>query len=152
MSSSKQQTDSSQTSTTNPSSLQLPYLTQAFQGAQNALGTAQQAQAPTNFTAQFTPDQLNAFSQMLGYGTNNGAIPASSSAAGANVSAAGANGVDNALSSLSTYAPQGGVGADVAGGNQFVNGMNIPALVKAQMLPAEQEASEQVLPQIARAA
>jgi hypothetical protein len=89
---------------------------------------------------------------MLGYGTGNQNIPASSAAAGGALSSAGTGGVQSAIDALKGYSPTGGVGADVAGGNQFVGGMDIPALVKAQMLPATQEASEQTLPSIARAA
>jgi hypothetical protein len=150
MSSNKQQTTSSQTQDTQPWNVQQPYLTQAFQGASNALSKAQGATAPTNFTAQFTPDQISAYSKMLGYGTGNDNISGSSANAGASLTGAGANATGQGLFDLANFTPAGGTDSNIAAANKYVAGQNIPAQVQADMLGADQQASEQTLPQIAR--
>lgn len=79
-------------------------LTDAFQNAQNAYGTSSQAQAPTDFTAQFTPDQLQTFQSMLGYANGNSS-PGTTSSTGNSLQTAGTNATQGALNGLSTYDP-----------------------------------------------
>jgi hypothetical protein len=67
MGSSTQETSKNENTT--PWAPQAAALTDAFGKAQTAYGTASQAKAPTDFVAQFTPDQLNIFKSMMGYGT-----------------------------------------------------------------------------------
>src|SRR5271166_3581096 len=91
-------------STTNPWASQIPYLQQGFNAAGNALSaaTANGGNAPSNFTAQFTPQQLAAFSQQLGYGTNNNGISTSSANAGGALNSAGAPALAWGFSALKT--------------------------------------------------
>jgi hypothetical protein len=139
---SSQTTDSSQsgTSTTNPWDVQAPYLSQAFSGANTALGQAGNAAIPTNFTAQYSPEQVNAFNQMLGYGTGNQAIPNSSAAAGAQTSAAGANGISAGLGGLASFMPQGGAANNIANGLAYAGNVPVSALTQAAMQSANDEA------------
>lgn len=100
-------------------------------------------------TAQgFQPGQMDAFNQMLQYGTNNGSIPNSSAAAGSTASAAGAGGLQGGLYGLANYNPNINMGQTVADANSFASGINIPAQVKAAMQPAEQEAAYSLNPGI----
>lgn len=87
---------------------------------------------------------------MLGYGTGNDNIPASSAAAGSALSSAGANATTTGLNDLAGFTPQGGTQSNIDAANAYVAGQNIPAQVKADMLGANQEASDETLPQIAR--
>jgi hypothetical protein len=68
-------------------------------GAGTALGQAQTAQAPTDFTAQFTPDQLSTFKSMLGYANGN-QTPAQTAAAAATNMANGTSATTGALNGL----------------------------------------------------
>lgn len=131
---------SNTTSASNPSALALPSLTTALSGANTALGT----------TSQYTPQQLDAFTQMLNYGTSNGATPASSAAAGGALSSSGAAGAATGLTGLANFNPTAtnNENANIAGGNQYVSGANIPGQVAADMVPAEQAAAYGLNPQI----
>lgn len=148
---SQQSTDTSTNSsgTTNPWAVQTPYLTQAFQDASGALNTANNtAQIPTNFTATYSPDQISAFQQMLGYGTSNGAIPASSANAGDVLSTQGANGVTAGVNGLTGFTPQGGTQSNINAAMQYAGNVPVDALTKAAMQPANDEASYFTNPQI----
>lgn len=149
---SSQTQTSSQQSTTNPWAPQQPYLTQAFNGASGALSQAQgTAKIPTDFTAQYSPDQVSAFQQMLGYGTGNSNIAGSSANAGGILTGAGANGANAGLSKLTNYTPSGGTQSNIDAANQYVAGQNIPDQVKAAMLNANQEAQDVTNPGIDQA-
>jgi hypothetical protein len=128
---------------------QVAGLTTAFNAANGALTQAQGANAPTNFTAQFTPDQLATFKQMMGFGSN-GAIPTSEGTAANTNTAAGTNAATGALTSLGTFDPSATNNPNtlVSAANQYVAGQNIPAQVQAAMLPAEQQANQTTLPGI----
>lgn len=136
-------------STTNPWSVQQPYLTQAFSGAQNALGQAQgNAQIPSQFTASYSPDAIAAFKQMLATGASGNGAPQSSAAAGATASGAGAQGIQNGVTGLGAFTPQGGTQSNIDAANQYVAGQNIPAQVKAAMQSANEEANYVTNPNI----
>jgi hypothetical protein len=87
---------------------------------------------------------------MLGYGTGNDNISGSSANAGASLTGAGANATGQGLFDLANFTPAGGTDSNIAAANKYVAGQNIPAQVQADMLGADQQASEQTLPQIAR--
>lgn len=132
--------------------MQAPYLTQAFQGASNALGTASGATIPQNFTAQYTPAQLDQFQKMIDYSNGSANIPNSSASAGGVASGAGANGILNGVNGLQSFTPTGGIQADANGGNTYASNVNIGALTKAAMQSANDEAQFVTNPGIDRAA
>lgn len=143
MSAKSQETKQSTGTTTNngqtsPWSVQQPFLEDAFN---SALGTY-------NGNSQYTPSQLNAFQQMLNYGTTNGSIPNSSAAAGAATSGAAASGIGAGLYGLANYQPNINMGQTISDANNYVSGINIPAQVKAAMQPAEEEAAYSLNPNI----
>jgi hypothetical protein len=149
---SQQSTTSSGSSTTNPWAPQAGYLTQAFSGADNALNKASGATIPTNFTAQYTPDQISAYQQMLTSGLGNKGLYTSSGDAGNTASGAAATGISNAVTGLAGFTPQGGTQANIDAANQYVAGQNIPAQVQADMQMANQEAKYVTNPGIDAAA
>lgn len=147
-------TSSATNSTTSPSGLQLPYLQQAFQGAQTALGQAQSngSNAPTNFTAQYTPAMMQAFQSELGYGTGNSNIPGSSAAAGGALTGAGSDAASKGLYGLSNFTPQGGTQYNIDAANQYVQGQDIPGQTAAAMRDANQNFTDVTNPAIMRQA
>lgn len=124
-------------------------LTTAFNGAQDAYGKASQAVAPTDFTAQMTPQQLAAYQQMVQQG---GDLSTANTAANtaATMQGAGTTGVSGALTGLSTYNPatQNNTGSLVDAANQYVKGQNIPAQVAAAMQGATEQARDVTMPGI----
>jgi hypothetical protein len=138
-----------QTATQNPWATQVPYLQQAFGGASNALNQAQGAQAPNGFVAQFTPQQLQAFGQMLNYGTAPGTSGAAT-AAGNQLLGAGANATAGGLYGLAGYNPGAASNAILGDAQKFSNDPNISGMVDASMRDARRMVSEQALPQVAR--
>lgn len=153
MSSSQQQTTSSSSS---PWAPQASALQTAFTGALNALPKSSSAVAPTNFTAQMTPEQLSVYNTMLGAGT--GALPAVAGQinTGTGLTAAGANGAEGALSSLGGFDPTklNNTGSIIDAANQYATGANqyVPAAVRAAMQGATEEARDVTLPGITAAA
>lgn len=148
----KQTATSSQTQTTTPWAMQTPYLSQAFQGAQTALNEAQGAKAPTDYTAQFTPQQLDAFQQMLNYGLSPSSSAAAAGAAGSQLTGAGTSAATGGLNTLSGINPASETANNITAANQYVAGQDIPSLVNAAMLDARRQANEQTLPSLARQA
>lgn len=135
--SSQQSSTGSNSGTTNPWSVQAPYLTQAFSGASGALNTAQNnAVTPSQFTANYNPAALSAYQQEQGYGTGNGSIPASSAAAGGALSSSGAAGVQNGLGGLAGFQSQGGTDSNIAAAMKYAGNVPVDALTKAAMQPA----------------
>lgn len=136
-------------STVNPWAPQAAALTSAFNDASGAYDKARGAVAPTDFTAQFTPDQLATFKSMVSQGGNT-AIPNSNAAAGATLTSAGASGASGALSGLAAYDPSQANNADtlVANANKFVAGQDIDAQVRNSMLNATQTARDVTMPGI----
>lgn len=150
MSSSSQTTQGTTSSTTTPGfAPQASALTTAMNGAQDAYGKSSQATAPTDFTAQFTPDQLATFKSMLGYANGNTA-PQTTSATGATLQNAGAGATTGALSGLASYDPttQNNTGSLVDAANQYVAGQNIPAQVAQATQQARENARDVVMPGI----
>jgi len=133
--------------------VQAPYLTQAFSGAANALNTAQStAVTPTQDTASYNQDALNAYQQEQNYGSGNSSIPASSAAAGAANSAAGASGVASGISGLQNFQSQGGTQSNINAALQYAGNQPIAAQTQAAMQPAINMANQQINPGIDSAA
>jgi hypothetical protein len=140
--------ETSKNENTTPWAPQAAALTDAFGKAQSAYGQASQAKAPTDFVAQFTPDQLKTFQSMLGYGS--GTSTAGTSATGNALQTAGTTATQGALSGLAGYDPTklNNTGSLVDAANQYVNGQNIDGQVNDAMLNARQTARDVTLPQI----
>lgn len=146
MGSSTQETSKNENTT--PWAPQATALTDAFQKAQSAYGQSSQAQAPNDFVAQFTPDQLNVFKSMTGYGSNTST--AGTSATGGALQSAGTNATTGALSGLSSFDPTkaNNPSSLIDAANKYVAGQNIDAQVNDAMLNARQTARDVTLPQI----
>jgi hypothetical protein len=146
MGSSTQETSKNENTT--PWAPQAAALTDAFSKAQTAYGQASQAKAPTDFVAQFTPDQLGVFKSMLGYGNNTST--AGTSATGGALQSAGTNATTGALTGLSNYDPTklNNTGSIVDAANKYVAGQDIDSQVNNSMLNARQTARDVTLPQI----
>lgn len=147
--SSEQKTTQNSSSQTTPWAPQAGALTDIFGNAQNAYNTANGAKAPTDFTAQFTPDQLATFRSMLDY-TNGNQTPSTQVNVGNQVAGAGANGVSQGLYGLANFNPSAAnnPGSLINAATQFANGQNIDAEVANSMLPALQQARDVTLPGI----
>jgi hypothetical protein len=141
--------DQTTSSTSTPWAPQANDLATAFNGANGALAQGQGAVAPTDFTAQMSPEQLAAYQQMIAQG---GDLSTSNTQAGTGkaLQADGTSGVGGALTGLSNYnasnATAPGTISDAA--QQYVDGQNIPAQVANAMLPAEQQARDVTMPGI----
>lgn len=145
--SSEKKTDTEQT--TNPWAPQAQALTGAFDQAGKALTAANGVKAPTDFTAQMTPEQLSTFRSMIERGGNT-AIPGQMATTGSTLQGAGTAGVTGALSGLSGYDPSATNNADslIANANKYVAGQDIPAAVKAAMQGATETARDVTMPGI----
>lgn len=137
--------------TTTPWAPQAAALQTAFTGANDALGQSQQAKAPTDFTAQFTPDQLSTFKSMLGY-ANGSQTPAQTAAAAGTNMANGTSATTGALNGLSSFNPgaTNNTQSLIDSANQYVKGQNIPAQVQQAMQQANETARDVTLPQISQ--
>lgn len=143
-------TEGTSSSQVNPWAPQAAALTDVFSKAQVAYDTAASgAKAPTDFTAQFNPEQLATFRQMIARGSNF-AVPDSQAAAGGALTSAGVNGATGALSGFSDYDPSDSNNPDnlVASANKYVAGQDIDAQVRNATLQATQTARDLTLPQI----
>jgi hypothetical protein len=151
MSSSQDKTTNSSSTSTSQSSYagQVNDLNKAFEDAMSAYGKANGATAPTDFVAGFSPEQLASFRSMIGYGNNN-AIPNSQAANGTALGNAGAAGVTDALTGLSSFDPSASNNADnlVANARKYVEGQDIPAQVRAAMQGARETARDITMPGI----
>lgn len=129
--------------TTNPWSVQVPYLTSAFAGAQNAL----------NNTSQYTPSQLQMYTNEMNAGQNM-SVPNSSAAAGGALSNIGTYGALSGVGGLNSYNPASTNNTSniINSANQYVAGQNIPAQVAQDMVGANQEAAQVTNPGIDAAA
>jgi hypothetical protein len=139
--SSTQKTDQ----TNAPSAFQQSYLTDAFNKAQGQSNNAYTGDR----VAQFNPDQLNTFRQMLGYANSSG-VPGQTAAAGADLTGVGTNAISGAIGRLNGFTPQGGTASNIAAANEYANAAASPEAVQAAMRDATRQVSEQALPQIAR--
>jgi hypothetical protein len=147
---SKQETSSTQKS--EPWAVQAPYLAQAFEKAQGALGQAQGAPKPTDFVAQFNPQQLQTFQQMLNYAGANSGLPQTSAQVGQGLATSGLNATQGALSGLQGYTPQGGTATNITAAQQYADNPAISGMVDAAMRDSVRTAREQTLPANTRAA
>jgi hypothetical protein len=142
--------DTTTTGSTQPGfAPQVGALTTAFNGAQDAYGKASSAVAPTDFTAQMSPEAISAFRQMIQQGGNL-STPNQQATTGTALQNAGTSGVTGALSGLSTYNPSAtnNTQSQVDAANQYVSGQNIPAQVKAAMQGATETARDVTMPGI----
>jgi hypothetical protein len=137
-----------QNSSSTPWGPQAAALTGAFQNANTAYGQASQAKAPTDFVAQFTPDQLNTFKSMLGYGS--GTSTAGTTATGNALQTAGTNATTGALTGLANYDPTklNNTQSISDAAKQYADNQNIGAQTNAAMQQATETARDVSLPQI----
>jgi hypothetical protein len=141
--------DTTTSSQTDPWAPQAAALTSAFNKAGTALNTASGATAPTNFTAQMSPEAISAFHQMVGQGSNL-AVPDQQASTGSALQTAGVNGVQGALTGLGNYnaGATNNTQAQVDAANKYVSGQNIPAQVAAAMQGATETARDVTMPGI----
>jgi len=139
------------TSVSNPWSAQAPYLQQGFSTAADALKKSQAAQAPTDFLAQFTPEQRAAFGSMFNTGMQPGAT-ASGTAAANTLNNAGAASTAGGLYGLGNWQPGMTSQGVMNDANMFANNPAIGGQVDAAMRDSTRNASENVLPQLQRQA
>lgn len=134
---------------TTPWGPQAAALQTAFDGAGGALSSASGIAAPTDFTAQMSPEALAAFRQMVSQGGNL-AIPNSQAATGDALMSAGTAGVGGALSGLSGYdaGSTNNTDTQIASANKYVAGQDIDAQVRNAMLNATQTARDVTMPGI----
>jgi hypothetical protein len=146
--SAKTETSGTTSSQTSPWAPQADALKDAFGNAATAYDQASTATAPTDFTAQMTPDQLATFNSMIGYGGSTDTT--AQSAAGATNTAAGTNAATGALSGLSSYDPtiQNNTQSLIDSANKYADGQNIPAAVAAAMQQGNETARDITLPGI----
>jgi len=132
---------------------QAPYITGVMSDAQNAYNTAQGAPAPSNFVAGLTPDQINTFNSMVSAGNGN-TTGATLTGAGTNAVGTGTGALSSAASGYGNFNPaaSNNMNANIAGANQYVNGVNIPAQVANAMQGAVETARDVTLPGIQSAA
>lgn len=147
--SSKSTTETSQTN--NPWSVQAPYLQQGFQQAATNLTNANNSTYTGQQVAQFTPDQLKTFQQMIGYGQNPSAAQTSTNV-GTTLANQGSNALTDAFAKLNGYTPGGGVDSNIAAATKYADGVDTSGAVDAAMRDARRSVSEQALPQVARSA
>src|SRR5262249_10572730 len=137
------------TTQTTPWAPQSGALQNAFSQAGTALGKSQNMALPTDFVAQFSPDQLAAYKSMVGYGSNN-QIPGQEAAAGTGMFNTGGGAGSDALANLNGFNPYGvntpqnvmeAALGYASGANQY-----IPDAVANAMLPAMQQVRDVTLP------
>lgn len=144
---SKQTQQTSQS--TNPWAVQAPYLTQGFEQASQALQGAQNTAAPSGFVAQFTPDQLGVFQQMLRYGQNGGISQQTADAAG-RLTGAGTDAASGGLTALANYKPATSSQSVLSDANTFANNPAISDMVDAATRDARRAVYENALPAVDR--
>jgi hypothetical protein len=151
--SNKSDTQQTQSNVQNPWGAQAPFLTQAFNTASNGLTRAQQASdtPPPGFVAQFTPDQLNVFQQMMKAGTNP-ATADSSAAAGSKLASAGADATAGGLYGLSKWQPTTTTDSILNAGSKFADNPYMSGMVDAATRDAQRAVYENGIPQTDRSA
>ena len=146
-----QQTQSTETDT--PWAPQAGALQNAFSKADTALNQAQGAVSPTDFTAQFNPDQLATFRQMLGY-TGNNTLPTATSANAFSNLSAGTNATNGALSGYNNFDPTANLSNPnvLSTAQAYMSGQDIPAQVRQAMQQGVETARDTTLPGIEQSA
>ena len=150
---SKQTTSTSASSTKDPWAPQAAALTGAFNDANSAYAKSSTATAPTDFTAQFTPEQLATYHTMIAQGGDTTAATNAANA-GTALTGAGTTATTGALSGLSNFNASNANNPDslVAAANKYVGGQNIDAQVNDAMLNARQTARDVTMPGIEQGA
>jgi hypothetical protein len=144
-------TSGTSTQTTQPWSVQQPYLQQAFQQAGSNLTSGTGKTYTGDQVAQFSPEQLALFKGMTSYGSN-GAPAATSTNVGQTTATAGAGALTGAFDALGNYQPGGGTDSNIAAATAYANNPATDGMIDATMRDARRSVSEQALPQIARSA
>jgi hypothetical protein len=144
--SSTQQQSSNQSA---PWAVQQPYLQYAFQSGMEDFGKGTQNTYNGPQVAQFTPDQLATYKQMLGYGGNSTGAN-TSGAVGVSTANAGGNAITQALTGLSNYKPQGGTQSNIDAATAYANNPATDGMIAAAMRDSNRAVSEGTLPQLAR--
>lgn len=134
------------TSNTKPLAEQMPWLTQGWAAAGNAMNTASGAPKPTDFVSQFNPDQMALYQRMMGYGGSGAA--AGSTAAGGAMTGMGTNAMQDAFNRYSSFNPN--TNQTIANARAYADDPSVGGMVDAGMRDSERAANEQYLPQIAR--
>lgn len=137
--------------TNNPWSVQAPYLQQGFTQASKNLNNANNNTYTGQQVAQFTPDQLATFQQMIGYGSNPSAAQTSTNV-GTTLANQGSSALTDAFSKLNGYTPAGGAQSNIDTARAYADGIDNSGAVDAAMRDARRQVSEQALPQVARSA
>ncbi len=144
-------TTSTQTTsqTSAPWSVQQPYLTQAFGQASTNLNNANANTYNGQQVAQFTPDQLATFKQMIGYGgDSSGANTAGT--VGANTATAGSSALGTALNGLTNFNTSDPTQQNIADATSYANNPATQGMIDAATQDARRTVSENALPQLAR--
>ena len=134
-----------------PWQVQQPYLQTAFQTAQNNLDNATANTYNGQQVAQFNPDQLSTFRNMLGFANANGAAD-TSGAVGTNLANQGSSAISDALERLKSFSTSGGTDANIAAATKYANNPATDGLIDGALRDARRSVSEQALPQVARSA
>lgn len=124
-----------------PWQLQVPYLSKAFQTASGQLDQGTGNVYGGDINAQFTPEQLATFRNMIGAGGAAGTLATN-----------GAGSISGAANALENYTPQGGVDSNIHAAGQYADNPFMSGMVDAAMRDARRSVSEDVLPGIDRGA
>lgn len=145
----KQETQQTSSGTAAPWAPQIPYLTSAFQQAQNIYDQNAGHLYNGQQVAQYNPQQLSTFQSMLGYGNNNTA-PSTTSSTGSTLATSGSGALTGALDALANFRPSGGTQSNIDAASAYSDNPAISGMVQAAMRDANQQAADSTLPQIAR--
>lgn len=148
---SKQTQTTSNSSSTQPWSAQIPYLTDAFAKAQSNYKLGAGNLYNGEQVAQFSPDQLAAFKAMFGYGMNSNA-PETSTQVGETLANTGASGLTAAMQRLMAFKPEGSPQDNITTAGLYADNPYISGQVDAAMRDASRYANETALPGIRQTA
>lgn len=128
---------------------QVADLNRAFTDAMGAYGASSSARAPTDFTASFSPEQLQAYQNMVGFSGDTTVANGQASAASA-LTNAGVGGTNGSLTGLAGFNPYASNNPDalVAAANKFVGGQDIDSQVRLAMQGGMEQARDVTLPGI----
>lgn len=118
-------------------------------GANAALTQSQAAASnqPTNFVAQFTPEQLATFQQMLGFANGN-PVPSTLSGAGTGQLASGTAGATGALTDLLSAGSTDPTAANLASATAYAQNPYIGQMVDNALQTAREQVRDVTLPGI----
>jgi hypothetical protein len=138
-------------STTDPWAGQSGYLKDIFKQAQTLQGQQSGQSYGGEQVAQFNPEQLNMFNNMLNYANTN-PIAGQLSSAGTNLTNLGAGGVAGGMEGLTDYRPTGTTMGTIADAGLYADNPYISGMVDAATRDARRATYEGQLPANARAA